>query len=98
MPRQIAAGLLIWKIVTDLWIIFYIHILVHNVPIVLVAFATDAIGPQAYYGKIKLIDFSVNGLPILCVIDFRNFSLASLKQSGMSLRHLRHPRLIRANN
>ena len=69
MIRQIAAGFLICKIVSDLQIIFYICELVCNVPIVLVASATDAIGPQERYGKIKLLDFSVHGLRILSEID-----------------------------
>ena len=72
MYRQIAAGFLIFKIVSDLWIIFYICILVRNVPIVLVASVTDATGPQVLHGKIKLLDFSVKGLQILGVINIPN--------------------------
>ena len=78
MPRRIAAGFIIWKIVSDLRIIFYICILVRNVPIVFVASATDVIGRQVRYRKIKLLEFSVNGLRMLSVIDIRNSSVSHL--------------------
>ena len=68
-------GFQIWKMLSDLQIIFDICELVRNVPIVLVASAMDAIGLQARYGKIKLLDFSVNGLQILSVIDIHNSSV-----------------------
>ena len=71
----------IWKniiLVSDFRNIFYIHILTCYVTIVLVASTIDAIGPQARYGKIKLLDFSVNGLWILSVIDIHNSSVSHL--------------------
>ena len=52
MVRQIAAGYLIWKILSDLRIIFYIRELVRNVPIVLVLSAMVAIGPQAWFADL----------------------------------------------
>ena len=58
----------------DLRIIFYIRELIRNVPIVLVASDTNAIGPQACYGKIKLLDFLIYCLLILSVIDSCNSS------------------------
>ena len=80
MSRQITAGFLIWKIVSDLRIIFYICILVHkdrNIPIVLVASVTDATGPKAVHGKIKLLDFSVKGLQMLGLINIRYSSVSN---------------------
>ena len=72
ISRWIAAGFLIWKILSDLKIIFYIRILIRNIPIVLVASDMDAIGSQALYGEIKLLDFSVKGLWMLGVINIHN--------------------------
>ena len=72
MSRRKALGFQIWKMLSDLLIIFDIRELIHNVPIVLVASVTDAIGPQARYEKIKLLDFFINGFRILSVIDIWN--------------------------
>ena len=81
----VALGFLIWKMMSDLWIIFSICELVLNVRNVLGASATDAVCLQGRYGKIKLLDFSVKFSWILSVIDKRNSSLTSLNPSGMSL-------------
>ena len=63
---------------SDLRIIFYIRELSRNVPIVLVASTMDAIGPQLRDRKIKLLDFSIDALWILSVIDIRNSSVSHL--------------------
>ena len=63
---------------SDLRIIFYIRILIRNIPIVLVVSVMDETGLQALHGKIKLIDFSVKGLRMLGVINIRNSSVSNL--------------------
>ena len=78
LPRigpRIALGFLIWKIVSDLRIIFFIRELILNVRNVLVASVMDAVCPQVRYGKIKLLDFSVKFLWILSLINIRNSSV-----------------------
>ena len=51
--------------------------LVLNVPNVLVASTMDAMCPQGRYRKIKLLEFSVNALWTLCVIDMDNFDFSN---------------------
>ena len=53
-------------------IIFFICELVLNV---VMASDTDVMCPQGRYGKIKLLDFSVNALRTLSVIDLCNSSV-----------------------
>ena len=62
MYRRIATGYQIWEIVSDLLIIFFIREHVRRVPNVLVASVMDVLCPQTFYGKIKLLEFSVKGL------------------------------------
>ena len=62
----------------DLRIKFFIRELVLNVLNVLMASDMDLMCPQGRYEKIKLLDFSVNALLSLSVIDIRNSSLTSL--------------------
>ena len=68
MYRRITAGYQIWKIVSDLRMVFFIRENVLTVRNILVASATDGVSvgtPQ----KIKLLEFSVKGLRILGVIN-----------------------------
>ena len=60
---------------SDLRIIFFIREPVINVPNILVASAMEAMCLQGRHQKIKLLDFSVNGLQTLSVIDICNSSL-----------------------
>ena len=60
---------------SDLRIIFFIYELILNVLNVIMASATDAMRLQGCYGKIKPLDFSVNALRTLSVIDIRNSSV-----------------------
>ena len=64
------------EILSDLQIIFFIPELILNVPNVPVASTMDAMCPQGRYGKIKLLDFPINGLRTLSVIDIHNSSVS----------------------
>ena len=72
MYRRITAGYQIWEIVSDLRIIFLICEHVCSIPNVLVASITDVLCPHTFYGKIKLLEFSVKGLWMPGVINIRN--------------------------
>ena len=95
MYCRIAAGYQIWKIVSNLRIIFFIceHVrTIHN--IVVASSITDMLCPWECHGKIKLLEFSVKGLRILGVINIRinpyvihKASLTSLQHPYMSLTH-----------
>ena len=74
--RQIMAGFLIWKMLSDLRIIFSTHTAICNVHNVLVASSTDAMCLWGRHGKIKLLDFSRKALRILSVIDIRSSSVS----------------------
>ena len=73
--HRIAPGFLIWKMLSDLPVIFFIRELVLKV---LVASATEVMCPQGHCGKVKLLDFSINALRTLPVIDIPNLSITSL--------------------
>ena len=77
MYCQIAVGFFLWKILTDLWIIFSIR----NVCNVLVASAMDAMCLWGHHGKIKLFYFYVKALRILSVIDIHSFCVSHLQVS-----------------
>ena len=92
---RIVARFLIWKMLSDLRIIFSIRTAIHNV---LVASTTDVMCPWGHYEKIKPPDFSVKALRILSVIDICSSSVAHLSvsllsvyPSWMSLWHSFHP-------
>ena len=74
MYRRIAAEFLIWKMLSDLWIILSAC----NVCNVLVASDTDAMCPCGRHGKIKLLEFSVKALQIISVIDIPSSSVSHL--------------------
>ena len=88
MLHRITTGFLIWKIMSDLRIIFYIRELVRKVPIVLVASATGAIGPEASYGKIKLLDFYPTALKGCRGIVFTHGVRMGGRAAGKSLSEL----------
>ena len=69
MYHQIAAGYQIWKIESDLRIIFFIREHIRTICNILVASATDVMCPQTFYRKIKLLEFSVKGLRMPGVIN-----------------------------
>ena len=68
---RIVAGYPIWKIVSDLRIIFFISEHFRTVYNVLVASAMDGKCLWGRHREIKLLDFSVKGLRILGVINIR---------------------------
>ena len=76
MYCRIAAGFIIWKLLSDLRIIVSAHMAIRNICNVLVAFAMDAMCPWGRHGKIKLLDFSVKALRILSVIDIHSSSVS----------------------
>ena len=76
------------EIVSDLRIICFIHEHVHSVPNVLEASVTDVLCPQTFYGKIKLLEFSVKGLRMPGVINIRNRSVCNPMSSVLFLQHL----------
>ena len=67
MYRWIVAGYQIWKIVSDLWIIFFI----------LVASTMNVMCLWGRHGKIKLLELSIKGLRILGVINIRITSICN---------------------
>ena len=69
MYSRIAAGYQIWKIVSGLQMIFFIHEQVRTVRNILVASAMDVKCPWRRHGKIKLLEFSVKALRIRGVIN-----------------------------
>ena len=71
MYHQIAAGYQIWKIVSDLRIMFFISEHIRIICNILVASATDMKCPWGCHGKIKLLEFSVKGLQMPGVINIR---------------------------
>ena len=72
MYRQFVAGYQIWKIVSDLQNIIFIREHVRNVRNILTTSNTDVLCPQTFYGKIKLLEFSVKGLRMPGVINIRS--------------------------
>ena len=73
MVRQIVLGFLIWKMLNDLQMTFFIREPVLNV---LVASTMDAICPEVHHGKIKLLYFSINASWTLSVIDICKSSVS----------------------
>ena len=65
-----------WKMLSDLQIIFSVRTAIRNVHNVLVASTTDAMCPLGCHGKIKLLDFSIKALRILSVIDICGSSVS----------------------
>ena len=90
MYRQIVAGFLIWKMLSDLRIIFSARTAICNIRNVIVASATDALCPWGCHGKIKLLDLSVKALQILSVIYIRS-SPVSHHSSSLTVLIVRIP-------
>ena len=72
MYRWIAAGYQIWKIVSDLRIIFFIREHIRTIHNILVASIMDVMCPWGRHVKIKLLEFSVKGVRMPGVINIRN--------------------------
>ena len=75
MYHRIAAGYQIWKIVSDLWIIFFIREHIRTIRNFLVTSATDVMCLWRLHEKSKLLEFSVKGLWILSVINMLSVKL-----------------------
>ena len=69
MYHCITAGFLIWKMLSDLRIIFAVCMAIRNISNVIVASTTDAMCPWGCHKKIELLDFSVKVLLILSITD-----------------------------
>ena len=85
MYRRIAAGYQIWKIVSDLRIIFFIREHIRSICNILVAAATDMMCPWGCHKKIKLLEFFVKGLWILGVINIYITSVCNPQSISNSL-------------
>ena len=72
MYRRIAAGYQIWKIVSDLRIIFFICEHIRTVRNILVASPTGVKCLCGHHEKLKLLEFSVKDLRMPGVINIRN--------------------------